>query len=192
MWVSILVLNIENRKKKKTFGREQWGIWQERRQEFQLHSQEGQEFVELQLQLQLNSFRIWVVSLEAWILQIMVWVIITWETSTIFQLSFATQDRIFDIHVRLDIWRYRSPRIHVMLDVHHRKVTNSNGNQVCRVLYRTQWEHILFVCYEGSSVDLAPNITQSSDNHRRDTLSVDRKIGTQNRLSQVMTSSTSK
>ncbi len=151
----------EHRKsgKQKKFGREQWGIWQERRQEFQLHRQEGQDFSTAAAEL--NSFHTWVVSLEPWILQIMVWVIINWETLTIFQLSFATQDRIFNIHVQLDIRRCRNS-------------VNSNGNQVCRAFCRTQWEHILFVCYEGSGVDLAPNITQSSDDHRRDTLSVDR------------------
>jgi hypothetical protein len=36
----------------------------------------------VQLQLQLTSLRTGVVSLEEWILQIMVWSIITWETST--------------------------------------------------------------------------------------------------------------
>ena len=37
-----------------------------------------------------------------------------------FQLSCAPQDRIFHIHVRLDIWRCRATRIHVRLDVPHR------------------------------------------------------------------------
>ena len=151
------VLN-EHRKseKQKTFGREKWGI-----------------FPRIHLQLQLNSFRTWVVSLEVWILQVMVLEIITWETSTIFQLSFATQDRIFDMHVQLDFWRCRTLRIHVRLRPQHRNTANSNGNQVSRAFCRTQWERILFVCYEGSRVDLAPNITQSSDDHWQDTLSVD-------------------
>jgi hypothetical protein len=38
---------------------------------------------------------------------------------------------------------------------------------------RTQWESISFVCYEGNGIHLPPNITQSSDDHRRDTLSID-------------------
>ncbi len=38
--------------------------------------------ISVQLQLQLNSLRKWVVCLEAWIWQVMVWAIITWETST--------------------------------------------------------------------------------------------------------------
>ncbi len=54
-----------------------------------------------------------------------------------------------------------------------KKETKSIGNQVWRTFWRTQWERILFVCYEGSRVDLAPNITQSCEDHRWDTLSVD-------------------
>jgi hypothetical protein len=81
--------------------------------------------ISVQLQLQLNSFRTWVVSLEVWILQVMVLEIITWETSTTFQLSFATQDRIFDMHVQLDIWRCRTLRIHVRLRIQHRNTANS-------------------------------------------------------------------
>ena len=88
----------------------------------------------------------------------MVWSIITWETSTMVPLSSASQGNIFHRHVRLDIWRWRSTRIHVRLHTPHRKTTNSNDNQVCRAFCRTQWEHILFVCYEGSGVYLAPNI----------------------------------
>ena len=83
-------------------------------------------------------------------------------------LSSTTQDHIFHIHVRLDIWRRRSTRIHVRLDVPDRKTTNSNGNQLCRVFCRTQWEWILFVCYEGNGAHLAPIITQSSDDHLRE------------------------
>jgi hypothetical protein len=63
----------------------------------------------------------------------------------------------------------------VRLNAQHRKTTTSNGNQVCRVFSRTQWEHILFVCYETSGFDLAPNITQSSDDRQRDPWSVDHR-----------------
>ena len=38
-------------------------------------------------------------------------------------------DRIFDMHVRLDIKRCRSPRIHVVVRAPQRNTTNSNGNQ---------------------------------------------------------------
>ena len=38
------VVNIENRKNKKTFGREKWGIRQERRLEFQFHRHQVQDF----------------------------------------------------------------------------------------------------------------------------------------------------
>ncbi len=64
------------------------------------------------LKLYLNSLRKGFVSLEAWIWQIMVLTIITWETS----------------------------RINVRLNAQHRKAMNSNGNQVSRVFSRTQWE----------------------------------------------------
>ena len=72
----------------------------------------------------------------------MVWSIITWETSTMVPLSCAPQDRIFHIHVWLDIWRCRPTRINVRLNTPHRKAMNSNGNQVCRVFSWTQWECI--------------------------------------------------
>ena len=36
--------NIKNGKNKKTFRREKWGIREERREDFHLHSQEGQDF----------------------------------------------------------------------------------------------------------------------------------------------------
>ena len=85
--------------------------------------------ISVHLQLQLNSLRTRVVSLEPWILQTMVWAIITWETSTMVPLSCASQGRIFHRHVRLDIWRCRSTRIHVRFHLPHRKTTNSNGNQ---------------------------------------------------------------
>jgi hypothetical protein len=39
-----IVNNRKSRKTKKTFGREKWGIRQERRWEFQLHSLEDQDF----------------------------------------------------------------------------------------------------------------------------------------------------
>ncbi len=93
-------------------------------------------------------------------------------------VSCVSQDSIFHIPVRLDIWRCRTTRINVRLNAHiaqHRKTTNSNGNQVCRVFSRTQWERILFVCYEISGFDLAPNITQSSDDRHRDPWSVDHR-----------------
>jgi hypothetical protein len=80
---------------------------------------------------------------------------------------------MFHIHVRVDIWRCRVTRIHVSLHAPDRKTTNSHGNQVCHVFCRTQWVRILFVRYEDSGVHVAPNITQSSDDHRRDTSSVD-------------------
>ena len=38
-------------------------------------------------------------------------------------------DRIFDMNVRLDIKRCRSPRIHVVVRAPQRNTTNSNGNQ---------------------------------------------------------------
>jgi hypothetical protein len=98
--------------------------------------------ISVQLQLQLNSLRKGVVCLEAWIWQVMVWAIITWETSTMVPLSCAPQDRIFHIHVWLDIWRCRPTRINVRLNTPHRKAMNSNGNQVCRVFSWTQWECI--------------------------------------------------
>jgi hypothetical protein len=66
-------------------------------------------------------------------------------------------------------------RINVRLNTPHRKETNSNGNQVCRVFSRTQWECILFVCYETTGFDLDPNFTQSSDDRHRDTWSVDHR-----------------
>ena len=138
--------------------------------------------ISLQLQLHLNSLRARVVSLEPWILQAMVWTIITWETSTMVPLSCVPQGIIFQRHVRLDIWRCRSTRIHVRLYAPHRKTTNSNDNQVCRAFSRTQCEDILFVCYEGSGVHLVPNITQSSDDHRGDTLSVDHRWETHGSL----------
>ncbi len=90
-------------------------------------------------------------------------------------VSYVSQDSIFHIPVRLDIWRYRTTRINVRLNTQHRKTTNSNGNQVCRVFSRTQWDRILFVCYETSGYDLAPNITQSSDDRHRDPWSVDHR-----------------
>ena len=138
--------------------------------------------ISVQLQLQLNSLRKRVVSLELWILQTMVWAIITWETSTMVPLSSESQGRMFHSHVRLDIWRCRSTRIHVRFHMSHRKTTNSNDNHVYRAFCRTQWEHILFVCYEGSGVHLTPNITQSSDDHRGDTLSVDHRWETHDNL----------
>ncbi len=95
-----------------------------------------------QMQLQFNSLRKGVVCLEAWIWQVMVWAIITWETSTMVPLSCAPQDRIYHIHVWLDIWRCRPTRINVRLNTPHRKAMNSNDNQVCRVFSRTQWECI--------------------------------------------------
>ncbi len=81
-----------------------------------------------------------------------------------FTLSSVTQDHIFHIHVRLDIWRCRATRIHVRLDVSHTKETNSNGHQVYLDFWRTQWECILFICYEGSGVHLPPNITYPPEN----------------------------
>ena len=99
--------------------------------------------ISVQLQLQLNSLRTRVVSLEPWILQTMSWAIITWETSTMVPLSYTSQGIIFHRHVRLDIWRCRSTRIHVRFHVTHRKTKNSNGNQVFRVISRTQWESML-------------------------------------------------
>jgi hypothetical protein len=79
------------------------------------------------------------------------------------------------IQVRLDFWRRTATRIHVRFYTPHRKTTNSNDNQVCRTFYRPQRERILFVCYKGNGVHLAPIITQSSDDHHRDTLSVDHR-----------------
>ncbi len=114
-------------------------------------------------------------SLETWIWQIMVLAIITWETSTMVPVSSVSQDNIFHIPVWLDIWRCRTTRINVRLNAQHRKTTNSNGHQVCRVFSRTQWERILFVCYETSEFDLAPNITQSFDDQHRDPWSVDHR-----------------
>ncbi len=57
-------------------------------------------------------------------------------------LSCAPHDRIFHIHVWLDIWRCRPTRINVRLNMPHRKAINSNGNQVFLVFSRTQWECI--------------------------------------------------
>ena len=57
-------------------------------------------------------------------------------------LSCVPQDHIFQIHVWLDIWRCRPTRINVRLNTPNRKTMNSNGNQVCRVFSRTQWECI--------------------------------------------------
>jgi hypothetical protein len=84
--------------------------------------------ISVQVQLHLNSLRTRVVSLEPWILQTMVWVIITWETSTMVPLSSVSQDSIFHRHVRLDIWRSRSTRIHVRFHVPHRKTTNQSSD----------------------------------------------------------------
>jgi hypothetical protein len=92
--------------------------------------------------------------------------------STMVPVSCVSQDNIFHIHVRLDIWRCRTTRINVMLNVSHRKTTNSNGNQVWRVFSRTQW---VFVCYETNGFDLALNITQSSDDRHRDPWSVNHR-----------------
>ncbi len=57
----------------------------------------------------------------------------------------------------------------------HRNTTNSNGNQVCPVFCRTQWECTSFVRYEDNTVDRPPTITKWSDDPRRDTCSVDRR-----------------
>ncbi len=57
-------------------------------------------------------------------------------------VSSETQDSIFHIHVRLDIWRCRTTRINMRLNGQHRKAMNSNGNQVSWVFSRTQWECI--------------------------------------------------
>jgi len=133
-------VKFENRKNKKTFD--------ERNGESDRSGDRSSSFIvnkariSVQLQLQLNSLRKGVVCLEAWIWQVMVWAIITWETSTMVPLSCAPQDRIFHIHVWLDIWRCRPTRINVRLNTPHRKAMNSNGNQVCRVFSRTQWECI--------------------------------------------------
>ena len=126
------------------------------------------------MQLQINSLRKGVVCLKAWIWQVMVWAIITWETSTMVPLSCAPQDRIFHIHVWLDIWRCRPTRINVRLNTPHRKAMNSNGNQVCRVFSRTQWECICSSVMK-TGFDLAPIITQSSDDRHRDPWSVDHR-----------------
>ena len=40
-------------------------------------------------------------------------------------------DSIFDMYVRLIIYRYRDPMIHVRVCVPQRNTTNSNGNQPC-------------------------------------------------------------
>jgi len=50
----------------------------------------------------------------------------------------------------------------------HRHTTNSNGNQVCPVFCRTQWECTSFVRYEDSAVDRPPTIPKCSDDARRD------------------------
>jgi hypothetical protein len=50
-----------------------------------------------------------------------------------FALQCAWEDRIFDIHLQLDIQRCRTSRIHMRMCVQHRHTTNSNGNQVCPV-----------------------------------------------------------
>ncbi len=57
----------------------------------------------------------------------------------------------------------------------HTRLQNSKSGYSCRVFSRTQWEHILFVCYETSGFDLVPNITQSSDDRHRDPWSVNHR-----------------
>ncbi len=74
-------------------------------------------------------------------------------------LSCSSQDHIFHIHVWLDIWRCRPTRINVRLNTPHRKSMNSNGNQVCRVFSRTQWECIC------SSVMKLPDLILLQSSH---------------------------
>jgi hypothetical protein len=84
----------------------------------------------------------------------MVWSIITWETSTMVHTVLNVTGQHVS-HVRLDIWRYRTTRIHVRLHVSHRKTTNSKDNQVSSscskyhtVLCRSPPRH--FVCRSPS------------------------------------------
>jgi hypothetical protein len=173
VWFHFVHSTVENRKNKKTFKnfwREKWGIQQERTWEFHLHSQQDQDFsttsgaaqLITQMSSQVRSVDLTNNGMGNHYLR---------DVDHGSTLSYTTQDRIF--HVRLDIWRCRTTRINVRLNSTHRKSTNSNGNQVCRVFSRTQWELILFVCYETRGFDLDPNITQSCDDRHGDTWSVE-------------------
>ena len=86
-----------------------------------------------------------------WILQIIVWVTITWETSTM-----VVESREYmwgSIRLTERTWFERQSSLPVLL--------------------QDTVRGIFFVCYEGSGVHVTPNITQSSDDRRRDSLSVD-------------------
>ncbi len=91
------------------------------------------------LYLQLNSLHTRVVSLEVChrIIQIIVWEIITWETSTM--VPTVSQDLIFDVHVRLDIWRWRGTRItHPLTNISsltHCVVAALHASFSCRFAY---------------------------------------------------------
>ena len=98
---------------------------------------------------------------------------ITSEMFMVFALHCPWEDRIFDIHLRLDIQRCRTPWIHMRMCAQHRNTTNSNGNQVCPAFFRTHWECTSFVRYEDITVDRPPTITKWSDDPRWDTGSVD-------------------
>ena len=79
-WFPRKVWTIERGKKKKSFGRENGETKRRRHRTSSFILKKAR--ISVQLQLQLTSLRTWVVSLEPWILQIMGWSIITWETST--------------------------------------------------------------------------------------------------------------
>ena len=135
-WVSnAKVGTIERGKKKKSFGRENG--------ETKRRGQRSSSFIlkkariSVQLQLQLTSLRTWVVSLEPWILQIMGWSIITWETSTTVHtvlrdtgphVSHTCPSRHLKVQSYEDTRRYRSS----CCSKHH------------TVLWRSPWRH--FVC----------------------------------------------
>ncbi len=143
--------------------------------------------ISVHLQLYLDSLPTRVVSLESWILQIMVWSIITWQTSTM--VPTVLRDVRYGPVSGLHLW-HTCPTRHLKVQISedtrfpvpYRKTENSNDNQASRVCWRTQWESILFVCHEGNRVDVPSNITQSSDDHHRDTLSVDHRRQTHGNL----------
>jgi hypothetical protein len=111
--------------------------------------------ISLELQVHLDSLRTRVVSLETWILQIIVSAIITWETSTMVPVVLRDTGPY--------LW-HTCPTRHLKVQT---KFTGTSVGHSERVF--------LFVYYDGNRVDLDANITQCSYDHLRDTLSVDHR-----------------
>ena len=80
----------------------------------------------VQLQLNLTSLHTRVVSLEGWILQIMLWTIITWETSTMVHTFHDTGPHRSHTCPSRHL-KVRATRTHVRLHPPHRKATNFVG-----------------------------------------------------------------